>query len=100
MTAAYARSTDPHTSWEAAETLTPEDLRNSQQLVLSYVRSVGRAYSTEIENTLHAPLPGRSRARIRTAISELRERGYLQIVGYGRPPGTARNVMILQPTAN
>lgn len=99
MTAsAFARATDPHTSWEAAESLSPGDLRTSQQLVLSYVRSVGRAYSIEVEDALHAPHPGRSRARIRTAISELRERGYLTIVGYGRPAGAARNVMILQPT--
>lgn len=95
---AYARATDPHTSWEAAESLSPGDLRTSQQLVLSYVRNVGRAYSIEIENALHAPQPGRSRARIRTAISELRERGYLEIAGYGRPPGSTRRAMILQPT--
>ena len=95
---AYARATDPRTSWEAAESLTDDTVRASQQIVLSYVRSVGRAYSIEIENALHANLPGRSRARIRTAISELRQKGHLEIAGYGRPPGTTRRTMILTPT--
>lgn len=95
---AYARATDPRTSWEAAESLTDDTVRASQQLVLSYVRSVGRAYSIEIENALHANLPGRSRARIRTAISELRKKDLLEIIGYGRPPGTTRRTMILTPT--
>ena len=98
MTAAYARASDPHTSWEAAEALSDDEVRASQQLVLSYIRSVGRAFIKEVEDALHADLPGRSRERLRTACSELRDLGYLTIVGYGRPPGTARNVMILQPT--
>ncbi len=95
---AYARSTDPHTSWEAAESLTDNDVRASQQLVLSYVRNVGRAYIKEVEDALEAPLPGRSRARLRSACSELRKLGHLEIAGYGRPPWAARNAMILQPT--
>lgn len=95
---AFARATDPRTSWEAAESLTDNDVRASQRLVLSYVRSVGRAYSIEIENALHQPVPGRSRARIRTACSELRALGHLEIAGYARPPGSPRRAMILQPT--
>ena len=97
-TRAHARSTDPHTSWEAAESLTDDTVRASQQLVLSYIRSVGRAYIKEVENALEAPLPGRSRARLRSACSELRELGLLEIIGYARPPWAARDVMILQPT--
>ena len=99
MTArAYARATDPHTSWEAAESLTDDTVRASQQLVLSYIRNVGRAYIKEVEDALEAPLPGRSRARIRTAVKELRDLELLEIIGYGRPPGIARKAMILQPT--
>ena len=99
MTArAYARTTDPHTSWEAAESLPHDVIRASQQLVLSYIRSVGRAYSREIEDALEAPLPGRSRARIRTAIKELRDLGHLEIADYARPPWSAKKAMILTPT--
>ena len=97
-TRAHARTTDPHTSWEAAESLTDDTVRASQQLVLSYIRSVGRAYIKEVEDALEAPLPGRSRARLRSACSELRDRGLVEIIGYGRPPGSPRKAMILQPT--
>lgn len=95
---AYARSTDPRTSWEAAESLTDDEVRASQQLVLSYIRTVGRAHIKEVEDALEAPLPGRSRTRIRTACSELRALGHLEIAGYARPPGSTRRSMILQPT--
>lgn len=95
---AFARATDPHTSWEAAETLTDDEIRASQQLVLSYIRNVGRAFIKEVEDALHADLPGRSRTRIRTACSELRALGHLEIAGYARPPGSPRRAMILQPT--
>ena len=94
---AYARHTDPHTSHEAAESLDDGTLRQSQQLVLSYLRSVGQAFLREIEDALEAPLPGRSRARIRTACSELRKLGHIEITGYARPPGQARKAMILAP---
>jgi len=99
MTArAYAREHDPVTSWEAAESLPEDVVRASQQLALSYLRSVGRAYSREIEDALEAPIPGRSRARIRTAIKELRDLGLVSVAGYGTPPWSARRAMILQPT--
>ena len=95
---AYARSTDPHTSWEAAESLSDDNVRASQQLVLSYVRNVGRAYIKEVEDALEAPLPGRSRARIRTACKELRTLGHVTIADYATPPGHTRKAMILTPT--
>lgn len=95
---AYARYTDPRTSWEAAESLPDDVLRASQQLVLSYLRSVGRAYLHEIEGALTAPLPGRSRSRIRTACKELRTLGHVTIADYATPPGHTRRAMILQPT--
>ena len=95
---AFARSTDPVSSWEAAESLDEPTLRQSQQLVLSYLRSAGRAFLREIEDALEAPLPGRSRARIRTAVKELRDRGLLEIADYARPTWSARKAMILQPT--
>lgn len=100
MTArAYARSTDPHTSWEAAESLTDDVVRASQRLVLSYIRNAGHAYIKEVEDALEAPLPGRSRERLRSACSELRDLGLLEIAGYGRPPWAARKAMVLQPTS-
>lgn len=99
MTAqAHARTTDPVSSHEASESLPDDVLRASQQLVLSYLRSVGRAYLREIEDALEAPLPGRSRARIRSACSELRNLGHLEIADYGHPPWSTRRSMILQPT--
>lgn len=99
MTArAFARTTDPHTSWDAAESLPDDVIRASQQLVLSYIRSVGRAFIKEVEDALEAPLPGRSRARLRSACSELRDLGHLEIADYARPPWSARKAMILQPT--
>lgn len=100
MTAyAYARATDPHTSWEAAESLTDDTVRASQQLVLSYIRNVGRAYIKEVEDALHIPnTKGRSRARLRSACSELRDLGLLEIADYGPPTWSPRTLMILQPT--
>ena len=65
---AYARSTDPRTSWEAAESLTEDTVRASQRLVLNYIRGVGRAYIKEVEDALHIPnTKGRSYARLRSA---------------------------------
>ena len=100
MTArAHARATDPHTSWEAAESLTEDDIRASRRLVLNYIRSVGSAYIKEVENALHIPnTKGRTRERLRSACSELRDLGLLEIAGYERPPWAARKAMILQPT--
>ena len=99
MTArAFARTTDPVSSWEAAESLPDDVIRASQKLVLSYIRSVGRAFIKEVEDALEAPLPGRSRARIRTAVKELRDLGHLEIADYGHPPWSAKKAMILQPT--
>lgn len=97
---AYARSTDPRTSWEAAESLTDDSVRASQRLVLSYIRSVGQAFIKEVEDALHIPnTRGRSQARLRSACSELRDLGLLEIAGYARPPWAARDAMILQPTS-
>ena len=100
MTArAYARATDPHTSWEAAESLPDDVVRASQQLVLSYIRSVGRAYIKEVEDALHIPnTKGRSRERLRSACSELRNLGHLEIADYARPPWPTKKAMILSPT--
>ena len=95
---AFARATDPRTSWEAAESLSDDEVRASQQLVLSYIRSVGRAYIREVEDALHADLPGRSRTRLRTACSELRDLGLVEIAEYARPTWSPRTLMILQPT--
>ena len=96
---AYARSTDPRTSWEAAESFTDDSVRASQRLVLSYVRSVGRAFIRDVEQALHIPnTRGRSEARLRSACSELRDLGLLEIAGYARPPWAARDAMILQLT--
>lgn len=96
---AYARSTDPRTSWEAAESLTEDTVRASQRLVLNYIRGVGRAYIKEVEDALHIPnTKGRSYARLRSACSELRDLGLLEVAGYARPPWAARDAMILQPT--
>lgn len=97
-TRAHARTTDPTSSHEAADSLDEHTLRNSQQLVLSYLRSVGRAFMHEIEDALTAPLPGRSRARIRTACKELRTLGHVTIADYATPPGHTRKAMILTPT--
>lgn len=95
---AHARTTDPKSSREAADSLDEHTLRHSQRLVLSYLRSVGRAYLHEIEDALTAPLPGRSRSRIRTACKELRTLGHVTIADYATPPGHTRKAMILQPT--
>lgn len=95
---AHARTTDPVSSHEAADSIDEHTLRQSQQLVLSYLRSVGRAFMHEIEDALTAPQPGRSRARIRTACSELRTLGHIEIADYGIPQGSTRRAMILTPT--
>ena len=96
---AYARATDPRTSWEAAESLTEDTVRASQRLVLNYVRSVGRAFIKEVEDALHIPgVKGRSYPRLRSACSELRDLGLLEIAGYARPPWAARDAMILKLT--
>ena len=77
----YARTRDPLTSWEAAETITDDGARGSQQYVLSYLRVYGPCIAEQIETSTT-----KWRAsRIRTALTELEHRGLARPTdSYGR----------------
>ena len=78
---AYARTNDPVTSWEAADTITDDGKRGSQQYVLSYLRVHGPAIAEQIETSTT-----KWRAsRIRTALTELEHDGLAHPTdSYGR----------------
>ena len=77
----YARTNDPVTSWEAAETITDDGARGSQQYVLSYLRTYGPCIAEQIETSTT-----KWRAsRIRTALTELERDGLAHPTdSYGR----------------
>ena len=77
----YARTSDPVTSWEAADTVTDDGKRGSQQYVLSYLRVHGPCIAEQIENSTT-----KWRAsRIRTALTELEHDGLAHPTdSYGR----------------
>ena len=78
---AYARTRDPLTSWEAADTITYGGARGSQRYVLSYLRVYGPCIAEQIENSTT-----KWRAsRIRTALTELEHDGLAHPTdSYGR----------------
>ena len=77
----YARTRDPLTSWEAAESVTDDGRRGSQQYVLSYLRVHGPCIAEQIETSTT-----KWRAsRIRTALTELEHDGLAKPTGkFGR----------------
>ena len=77
----YARTNDPLTSWEAAETITDDGVCGSQQYVLSYLRVYGPCIAEKIETSTT-----KWRAsRIRTALTELERDGLAHPTdSYGR----------------
>ena len=77
----YARTNDPVTSWEAAESVTDDGARGSQQYVLSYLRVYGPCIAEQIETSTT-----KWRAsRIRTALTELEHDGLAHPTdSYGR----------------
>lgn len=80
-----ARTTDPATSHEAANALTDSDLRGSQQLVLSILRTRGPNTDEGIAAYAVDGAKQYSGSRLRTARKELQRLGLVKEAGHTRP---------------
>jgi hypothetical protein len=93
---AYARRTDPWTSWFAAKSLSEEQLRESQVAVLACFRLFGAMTHESLCETYdsHRPFYGWPRQRVsglRTRTSELVDAGYVRDTGrFVRLPDSRR----------
>lgn len=83
-----ARSTDPVTSVDAGR---QANLNRSQTVVLAAMRARGIGATQE---ELVQFLPGLSPSRVRSAVSELAERGLVETTGETRPTKYGRKAQI------
>lgn len=84
---AVARSTDPGTSWEAARSITPEKLRESQQVVLMALRGLGPMTDERLCWHLAeylSPSGARSRRSELVAMGLVRDSGRKDVLRSGR----------------
>lgn len=88
-----SRSTDPTTSVDAGRAA---DLCRSQQVVLAAMRARGVGV-TQFE--LEQFLPGLSPSRVRSAVSELADRGLVQPTGETRPTRYGRRAQVWEAAA-
>lgn len=87
---AVARSTDPGTSWEAARSITPEKLRESQRAVLGALKLAGPSTDERIYRCLHeseydiTPSGARTRRSELVAMGLVRDSGRKDVLRSGR----------------
>jgi hypothetical protein len=89
---ARARESDPHTSHDAARSLSPDKLRDSQKAVLGHFRKFGPMTDTDLVN-MYVGSP-QSRSGLRTRRSELVGRGLLEDTGVRKKLPTGRNAIV------
>ena len=93
---AHARASDPHTSHDAARSLSPAKLRDSQKAVLGHFRKFGPMTDTDLVN-LYVGSP-QSRSGLRTRRSELVDRGLVEDTGARKKLPTGRNAIVWRAT--
>jgi hypothetical protein len=89
---AVARRTDPDTSWEAAESFSPEQLTRIQTVVLEYFRRVHRSTDEEMLKALS--YMGFHHSTLETRRSELVTREFLVDSGERVLNSRNRNVVV------
>jgi len=89
---ANARHSDPHTSHDAARSLSPDKLRDSQKAVLGHFRKFGPMTDTDLVNMYVGP--PQSRSGLRTRRSELAGRGLIEDTGARKRLPTGRNAIV------
>jgi len=89
---ANARRTDPATSHDAARSLSPDKLRDSQKAVLGHFRKFGPMTDTDLVNMYVGP--PQSRSGLRTRRSELAGRGLIEDTGARKRLPTGRNAIV------
>lgn len=105
---AHARHTDPHTSHEAAASLTSERVRHSQIAVLGVLCGALSGYADDQElideyqmcrETLHWEIPRQSDSGIRTRRKELVQQGLVENAGKTTvSPDTGRRMIVWEVT--
>jgi hypothetical protein len=93
---AHARRSDPHTSHEAARSLSANKLRDSQKAVLSHFRKFGPMTDTDLVN-IYVGSP-QSRSGLRTRRSELANRGLIEDTGVRKKLPTGRRAIVWRAT--
>lgn len=82
---AAARASDPDTSHEAAEAVSPH-VWESQQATLAIMRAHGKPLTAlQVEQIADARELPHSMSRMRSTLSELETKGYVERVGKTRP---------------
>lgn len=105
--AAHARAGDPETSVAAAEALTPEVLRASQNAVLRFVRKFGPCtdqYLVDMYQLIerrqpHALLPRQSASGLRTRRNELFKLGLIEDSGRREVLPSGRSAILWRAVA-
>tara|TARA_R110000824_G_C14828962_1_gene637645 strand:+ start:96 stop:491 length:396 start_codon:yes stop_codon:yes gene_type:complete len=93
---AHARRFDPRTSHDAARSLSPGKLRDSQRAVLSHFVKFGPMTDTDLVN-IYVGSP-QSRSGLRTRRKELTDRGLIEDTGARKKLPTGRNAIIWRAT--
>jgi hypothetical protein len=93
---AKARHSDPHTSHDAARSLSAGELRDSQKAVLGHFRRFGPMTDTDLI-TVYVGSP-QSRSGLRTRRSELVDRGLIEDTGARKKLPTGRNAIVWRAT--
>ena len=89
---AHARHSDPRTSHDAARSLSPGKLRDSQKAVLAHFRKLGPMTDTDLVN-VYVGSP-QSRSGLRTRRRELTDRGLIEDTGAKKKLPTGRNAIV------
>lgn len=88
---AVARATDPNTSWQAAQSIAPEDLRDSQVQVLEILRKHGPLTDEAIYRYVNGE---QSVSGTRTRRSELVDAGLVRDSGARATTAAGRNTIV------
>ena len=94
---AHARPSDPHTSHDAARSLSAGKLRDSQKAVLAHFRKLGPMTDTDLVN-VYVGSP-QSRSGLRTRRRELTDRGLIEDTGSKKKLPTGRNAIVWRATS-
>jgi hypothetical protein len=95
---AKARRSDPHTSHDAARSLSPGEIRASQRVVLHHFHKLGPMTDTDLVNVYVGP--PQSRSGLRTRRRELADRGLIENTGVRKKLPTGRNAIVWRATSS
>ncbi|MBE6483651.1 MAG: hypothetical protein E7Z96_02550 [Actinomycetaceae bacterium] len=93
-----ARTSDPVTSWEAAQAISDGQMRASEQAVLSALRTGGAMTDPQIADYVISHGGRWSAQRLRSARADLVRAGLVTPAGVVRPEGSPRRYTIWAAT--